>query len=64
MIDYTLQICWLTIIILLGMIFQIKILKEIRNNTKVQSITIERTVNNEAAKFIAEAVQEDKDEIQ
>lgn len=63
MTDYTLQICWLTIVVFFGMILQIKMLREIRNNTKVQSITIERTVNNEAAKFIAEAVQEDKDEI-
>lgn len=62
MADYTLQICWLTIVVILGMIFQIRMLREIRNNTKVQSITIERTVNNEAAKFIAEAAQEDKNE--
>lgn len=62
MTDYTLQICWLTIVVLFGMILQIKMLREIRNNTKVQSITIERTINNEAAKFVAEAVQEGNDE--
>ena len=59
MSDYTLQILWLTCIILLGFIIQIRILKEIRKNTSVSHITISKTVTEESVNLMTEDDKED-----
>lgn len=59
MIDYTLQILWLTCIIILGFVIQIKILKEIRKNTSVSHVTISKTVTKEGMNLMTEDDKED-----